>query len=92
MPLKRGQMVGYDIDRMSFSFTMMREASIVVCEVSSAALDDLAGKKGVRPSEREAQFKFLRDGIERVALDIFDKRCMAGGEAIRIFSKHVQNR
>jgi Protein of unknown function (DUF1488) len=92
MPLKRGQIVGYDINRMSFSFTMMHEANTVNCEVSSAALDDLAGKKAVRPSEREAQFKFLRDAIERLASDIFDKKCMAEGEAIRIFSKHVQNR
>ena len=92
MPLKRDQIVGYDIHRMSFSFTMMHEANVVDCELSSAALDDLAGNKGVRPSEREAQFKLLRDAIERLASDVFDKRCMAEGEAIRIFSKHVQNR
>ena len=29
MPLKRDQIVGYDIHRMSFSFTMMHEANVV---------------------------------------------------------------
>lgn len=92
MSLKRGQIVGYDIDRMTFNFTMRHEARIVDCEVSSAALDDLAGRNGVQPTERERQFKLLRDAIERIASDIFDQRCMEEGETIRIFSKHVQNR
>ncbi len=58
---------------------MMHEARIVDCEVSSAALDDLAGKKGVRPSEREAQFKRLRDIIEPVVADTFDEKGMTEG-------------
>ena len=92
MPLMRGRLLGYDADRMIFEFTMMQEARIVDCEISSVALDDLAGEKGVRPNEREAQFKRLRDAIERVASVMFDERGMSPGETVRIFSKHVRNR
>jgi uncharacterized protein DUF1488 len=92
MPLMRGRILGYDANRMIFEFTMMHDARIVDCEISSVALDDLAGEKGVRPSEREAQFKRLRDTIERIASGTFDESGMSRGETIRIFSKHVRNR
>jgi hypothetical protein len=92
MPLTRGRIVGYDADRMIFKFTMMHAAKIVDCEISSVALDDLAGEKGIRPGEREAQFKLLRDTIERVTSDAFDERSVAQGESIRIFSKHIREK
>jgi Protein of unknown function (DUF1488) len=92
MPLMRGRILGYDASRMAFEFTMMHEQRIVDCEISSTAMDDLAGEKGVRPNEREAQFRRLRDTIERVASDIFGQRNMSPVETIRIFSKHVRNR
>jgi hypothetical protein len=95
MLLTRGRMVGYDSDRMTFRFTMMNEARIVDCEISSVALDDLDGEKGTRPVEREAQFKRLRDEIERITCGIFDNRGKneeSSGEVVRIFAKHVRNR
>ena len=92
MPLMRGRMLGYNANRMAFEFTMLHEHEIVDCEISSIAMDDLAGKKGVRADEREAQFDRLRDTIERVASDVFDQTDMSAGETIRIFSKHVRNR
>ena len=92
MPLTRGRILGYDANRMAFEFTMMHDLRIVDCEISSTAMDDLAGEKGVRPNEREAQFRQLRDTIERIASDIFDQRGMSAVETIRIFSKHVRNR
>jgi hypothetical protein len=92
MPLLRGRILGYDANRMAFEFTMMHEARIVDCEISSTAMDDLAGEKGVRPDDRETQFMRLRDTIERIASDIFDQRNMSPIETIRIFSKHVRNR
>jgi hypothetical protein len=92
MPLMRGRILGYDANRMTFEFTMMHDARIVDCEISSVAMDDLAGEKGVRPSEREAQFRRLRDAIERIASGAFDQGGMSAGETIRIFSKHVRNR
>jgi hypothetical protein len=92
MPLMRGRIAGYDADRMTFEFTMMHDARIIDCEISSVALDDLAGEKGVRPGEREAQFRRLRDAIERVASDAFDQNGIAAGETLRIFAKHVRKR
>jgi hypothetical protein len=92
MPLMRGRILGYDANRMAFEFTMMHDLRIVDCEISSTAMDDLAGEKGVRPHEREAQFRRLRDTIERVASEIFDQRDMSAVETILIFSKHVRNR
>ena len=92
MPLMRGRLVGYNADRMNFEFTMMHELKIVDCEISSTAMDDLAGEKGVRPGEREAQFRRLRDAIERVASRMFDGNDMPPGQTVRIFSKHVRNR
>jgi hypothetical protein len=92
MPLTRGKIVGYDADRMTFGFTLMHGAKIVDCEISSVALDDLARAKGVLPGEREAQFMRLRDAIERVVSDTFDKQGKPHGETIRIFSKHIKNR
>jgi hypothetical protein len=92
MPLMRGRILGYDANRMAFEFTMMHAQGIVDCEISSTAMDDLAGEKGVHPDDREAQFRRLREPIERIASDIFDQNGMAPGRAICIFSKHVRNR
>lgn len=90
MQLMRGRLVGYDADRMVLEFTMMHGARIVDCEMSGAALDDLADVKGTRPGERAAQFALLRDVIERVASDTFVAMGMPQGVTIRIFSKHVK--
>ena len=88
----RGRAFGYNANRMVFEFSMMHDLRIVDCEISSTAMDDLAGEKGVRPNEREAQFARLRDTIERVASDIFEQRSVSAIETIRIFSKDVRNR
>jgi hypothetical protein len=57
MPLTRGNVVGYDPARMSFQFIMMTPiGKPVACEVSSIAMDLLAGVKGTLPSGRERQF------------------------------------
>ena len=91
-PLMRGRPVGYDAERMVFIYTMMHGAKIIDCEISSAALDDLAGGKGTRPNEREAQFMRLRDTIERITSDTFVTKGMPSSETIRIFSKHIRDR
>ena len=43
MPLTRGEAVGYDADLMVFKFTMRNGEQIVQCQISRAALGDLAG-------------------------------------------------
>ncbi len=90
MPLTRGRLLGYDAKRMVFVFTMMHGARIVDCEISSAALDDIADEKGSRPGERESQFIRLREAIEHVTMVAFVAMGMPQDETIRIFSKHVK--
>jgi hypothetical protein len=92
MPLTRGRTAGYNASRMTFEFTMMDDkAKVVDCEISSGAMDQLAGTRGTLPAEREAQFLRLRDGIERIASDVFDEMPTSGGK-VRIFYHHVRQR
>jgi hypothetical protein len=43
MPLQRGEVLGYDFNRMVVDFTMFNEGKIMRCAVSTAAMDDLEG-------------------------------------------------
>jgi hypothetical protein len=86
----RGQILRYDADRMAFEFTMRNdEGRTVQCQISSAAMDELAGKRGTQPAEREAQFLSLRKTIERIASDNFDHNTI--GAVVRIFAKHIRS-
>ena len=89
MPLTRGQLLGHDNERLAFAFTMMNDGEIVPCQISDAAMDDLAGTKGTLSIARQAQFVAHRDAIERIASDLFDKAPIKG-YAVRIFSKHIK--
>jgi hypothetical protein len=92
MPLLQGQILRYDADRMAFEFTMLdSEGGTVFCQISAAAMDELAGARGTRPDEREAQFMSLRDTIERIASDNFDHGATVKGAAVRIFAKHIRS-
>jgi hypothetical protein len=91
MPLARGQPLIYDADRMAFKFTMLNGEDTVQCQISGAAMDDLAGGKGTLPSDREAQFLRHRDEIERIVSATFDERALAiKGAVVRIFSKDLR--
>jgi hypothetical protein len=91
MPLTRGEAVGYDADLMAFKFTMRNGEQIVQCEISNAALGDLAGRwrRGERdvPAEFEAQRKL----IETIASARFDQTSTTRKETrlVRIFAKHI---
>jgi Protein of unknown function (DUF1488) len=92
MPLERGRTIGYDASRMSFEFTMMDDkAKVVGCEISSAAMYELAGVRGTMPASRKAQFLHLRDRIERIASDLFKEMSTSGGK-VRIFYHHLRQR
>jgi Protein of unknown function (DUF1488) len=91
MPLVRGRILGYDADRMAFEFTMLNKDETVPCAISSAAMDELAGKRGTLPAEREAQFVRFRETIERIASDQFDSDSTVRGEVVRIFAKHIRS-
>jgi hypothetical protein len=89
MPLMRGRILGYDVDRMAFKFMMLNKGETVECEISSVAMDDLGGKRGTLPAEREAQFMRLREVIERIASDNFDSETIVRGAVVRIFATHI---
>ena len=92
MPLTRGRTVGHIANRMMFKFTMIDDqVQVVGCEISSAAMDELAGTRGTVPADREAQFLHLRDRIERIASDVFDEKRTSSGK-VRIFYHHVRQR
>ena len=69
---------------------MLNDADTVECQISDAAMDELAGTKGTESMARQAQFLALRDAVEGIASDMFDKVPVVKGRIIRIFTKHVQ--
>jgi hypothetical protein len=90
MPLTRGQIVGHDTERLAFRFTMLNDGETVQCQISDAAMDELAGMKGTENTARQRQFLSLRDTIERIASDLFDEAPTIQGYVIRIFTKHLR--
>ena len=67
MPLQRGEVLGYDFNRMVVDFTMLDQDKIVRCAISTAAMDDLEGTRDVKADQRVDQFVRLRDAIEERA-------------------------
>jgi hypothetical protein len=53
MPLTRGKIGGYDSERMAFGFTMLNGDETVECQISDAALDELAGTRGTPSIARQ---------------------------------------
>ena len=90
MPLTRGQIIGYDTERLAFAFTMMNDDETVQCQISDAAMDEVAETKGTPSIARQAQFVAHRDTIEQIASELFDKAPRVKGYVIRIFTKHIQ--
>jgi len=90
MPLTRGQIVGHDEGRLAFAFTMMSDGEAVQCQISDAAMDELAETKSTPSIERQAQFMAHRDAIEQIASSLYDKAPRIKGYVVRIFTKHIQ--
>ena len=67
MPLQRGEVQGYDFNRMVVEFTMLNQDKVIHCAISTAAMDDLEGKRDVKPDQRVEQFMRLREVIEERA-------------------------
>jgi hypothetical protein len=79
MPLQRGEVQGYDFNRMVIDFTMRDADTIVVCAVSTAAMDNLEDGRAMKPEQRVDQFLRLRDIIEeRASRKFFDEEAQAG--------------
>ena len=91
MPLTRGKAVGYDADLMAFKFTMRNGQQIVQCQVSIAALSDLADRRRGSTGDLQAEFKANRELIEAIASALFDQSPKEEtGGVISIFSKHIR--
>jgi Protein of unknown function (DUF1488) len=59
-------------------FAMLNEGKIVPCAISTAAVDDLEGRRDVKAEQREDQFIRLRDVIEdRVSHKFFEEQAEA---------------
>ena len=83
MPLQRGEVLGYDFNRMVVEFTMFNQDKTVQCAISTAAMDDLEGKHDVKADQRVNQFVRLRDAIEeRASLKFFEGLADAKGPLV----------
>ena len=78
MPLQQGEVQGYDFDRMVVAFTMLNQGKVILCAISTAAMDDLEGRRDVKPEGRVAQFMRLREVIEeRASRKFFEEQVQA---------------
>ena len=78
MPLQRGDVQGYDFNRMAVEFTMVNQGKVIQCSVSTAAMDDLESRRDVKSDQRADQFMRLRDVIEdRASRKFFDEQAQA---------------
>ena len=67
MPLQRGEVQGYDFNRMVVEFTMLNQGKVIRCAISTAAMDDLEVRRDVTSDQRVDQFTRLREAIEERA-------------------------
>ena len=78
MPLQRGEMQGYDFNRMVVEFTMLNQDKVILCAISTAAMDGLEGKRDMGPDQRVDQFMRLREVIEeRASRKFFEEQVQA---------------
>jgi hypothetical protein len=67
MPLSRGDVQGFDFNRMVVEFTMLNQGKVIQCAISTAAMDDLEDKRDIKPHQRVDQFMRLREVVEQQA-------------------------
>ena len=76
--LQRGEVHGYDFNRMIFEFTMLNDGKVILCAISTAAMDDLEARRDVKPDQRADQFIRLREVIEeRASRKFFEEQVQA---------------
>jgi hypothetical protein len=75
---------------MAFKFTMRNGERIVQCQISHAALSDLACR-GSRAAARDllAEFEAHRELIEAIASAQFDQTSNGDTYLVNIYAKHV---
>ena len=78
MPLQRGEVQGYDFNRMVVEFTMLNQSKVSLCAISTAAMVDLEARRDVKPDQRVDQFMRLREVIEeRASRKFFEEQAQA---------------
>jgi len=45
MTLRQGEVQGFNFNRMVVEFTMLSQDKVIACAISTAAMDDLEGKR-----------------------------------------------
>ena len=83
MPLQQGEVQSYDFNRSVVEFTMLNQGNVILCAISTAAMDDLEGKHNVKSDQRVEQFLRLRDAIEeRASRKFFEGPVEAKGPVV----------
>jgi Protein of unknown function (DUF1488) len=78
MPLQQGEVRGYDFNRSVVEFTMLNQGKVILCAISTAAMDDLQGRRDVKPDQRVDQFMRLREVIEeRASRKFFEEQAQS---------------
>jgi hypothetical protein len=63
---------------MAVEFTMVNQGKVVSCSISTAAMDDLEGRRDVKSDKRIDQFMRLRETIEeRASRKFFEEQAQA---------------
>ena len=78
MTLIRGNIGGYEFNRMVVLFSMMDGPKEIPCAVSASAMDEIEHISRTAPDQREQQFLRLRDRIEQCASRKFVAREFEG--------------
>ena len=78
MPLQQGEVRGYDFNRSVVEFTMLNQGNLILCAISTAAMDNLEGRRDVKPDQRVDQFMRLRGVIEeRASRKFFEEQAQS---------------
>ena len=78
MPLQQGEVQGYDFNRSVVEFTLLNQGKVILCAISTAAMDDLEGRRDVKADQRIDQFMRLREVIEeRASRKFFEEQAQA---------------
>jgi hypothetical protein len=84
MSLQRGEVQGYDFNRMAVEFTMINQGKVILCSISTAAMDDLEGRRDIKSDQRIEQFIRLREIIEERASRKFFEEQAQGDRTSRV--------
>ena len=78
MLLQQGEVRGYDFNRSVVELTMLNQNNVILCAISTAAMDDLEGRRDVKPDQRVDQFMRLREVLEeRASRKFFEGQAQA---------------